>query len=124
MKNTSMNLLTKVFLYTFLVLFGFVPVILYFCDFLVVCYLLAVALFVFFIAKFNKMEFTVKLFLSAFVIRLVAAAIIRTPPQSDFAVLLDASQKLNKGDLSFLDTVYFLKWDYQLGFVLFQGVLL
>lgn len=124
MGNVSMNRLTKVFIYTFLVLFAFVPVILHFCDFLVVCYLFAVALFVLFLVKFDKMNFAVKLFLSALAIRLVVAATIQTPPQSDFALLLDASQRLNNGDMSFLDTVYFQKWDYQMGFVFFQSILL
>lgn len=119
-----MDRLTKAFLCTFLILFAFVPVILHFCDFLVVCYLFGVALFVLFITKFDKMNFTAKLFLSALVIRVVAAAAIRTPPQSDFALLLDASQKLNDGDMSFLDMVYFQKWDYQMGFVFFQSTLL
>lgn len=64
------------------------------------------------------------LFLLAFGMRLAIVLWIQTPPQSDFYLLFDASQKLLEGDLSFLNTEYFQLWSYQMGFVAFQSLLL
>lgn len=119
-----MDRLTNAFLCIFLFLFSFVPVVLHYSNPLIFCFLFGIGLFLLFMVKFKRLDYMTKLFLSALVLRVIAAAVIRTPPESDFALLLDASQRINNGDMSFLDTIYFQKWDYQMGFVFFQSTLL
>ncbi|MGI6256431.1 MAG: glycosyltransferase family 39 protein [Acutalibacter sp.] len=64
------------------------------------------------------------LFLLSLVIHLGVVAVITTPIESDFGLQYEASQQFARGDFSFQDTVYFQRWGYQTGLVIWQGVLL
>ena len=57
-------------------------------------------------------------------VRLGAVVLITTPIESDFALQYQASQQFARGDFSFQDTVYFQRWGYQTGLVIWQGTLL
>lgn len=64
------------------------------------------------------------LFALSFLSRLAVVFLIDTPPVSDFKVLLEAAQRVNLGDTSFKDSLYFSLWPYQSGFVAWQALLL
>lgn len=64
------------------------------------------------------------LFLIALFLRVAVVLIVKTPAESDFAILFDAAQGVLAHDYSFLDTLYFRLWPYQMGFVFFQSLLL
>ena len=85
------------------------------------------ALFVvtlFALSKFEVKRFSVFLFSLALILRIIVVFAVPTPPQSDFAVLFDASQQMIAGDRSYLETSYFQLWAYQLGFAYFQSIFL
>ena len=69
-------------------------------------------------------RFSLGLFLLSLVIHLGAVAFLTTPIESDFALQYEASRQFAQGDFSFQDTVYFQKWGYQTGLVIWQGTLL
>lgn len=83
-----------------------------FCGFALICY------------KVDIPKFSFVIFALAFITRLILVLLIKTPPVSDFGLLLDASQKFAAGDFSFKDTIYFQMWPGQTGQVIFQGFLL
>ena len=68
--------------------------------------------------------FPVLLFLVALGLRVAAIFLIPTPPDSDFSTLLNAAQQMNGGDTRYLESAYFQRWAYQLGFVAFEALLL
>ena len=85
------------------------------------------ALFVvtlFALCKFEVKRFSVLLFSLALILRIIVVLAVPTPPESDFAVLFDASQQIIAGDRSYLETSYFQLWAYQLGFAYFQSIFL
>lgn len=69
-------------------------------------------------------SFPVVLFLLALVSRVFVVSVLKTPPESDFEMMYQASLGICKGDFSFLETDYFRLWPYQTGFVYFQSILL
>lgn len=69
-------------------------------------------------------RFSLGLFLFSLVIHLGSVLLLNTPIESDFALQYEASQQFARGDYSFQDTVYFQKWGYQTGLVIWQGTLL
>lgn len=69
-------------------------------------------------------RFPLILFLISLAVRLAAVALLTTPIESDFALQYQASQQFARGDFSFQDTVYFQRWGYQTGLVIWQGTLL
>lgn len=79
---------------------------------------------VFLLNKIRIKYFTIFLFLMAFIVRLIFVLIVATPPVSDFSTLLYASRAFNVGDYSFNNGAYFYNWAYQLGFIIYQGLLL
>lgn len=76
------------------------------------------------LSKYEVKKFPVFLFLSALILRLIVVFVIPTPPQSDFAMLFDASQQMIAGEHNYLDSSYFQSWAYQLGFAYFQSIFL
>jgi hypothetical protein len=69
-------------------------------------------------------RFLLLLMLLSLGVRIFYALLVQTPPQSDFALLYDASVMFSKGDYSFQNMTYFREWAYQTGFVVYQGTLL
>ncbi len=69
-------------------------------------------------------QFSFGLFLLSLVIHLGVVLLLNTPIESDFALQYEASQQFARGDYSFQDTVYFQRWGYQTGLVIWQGTLL
>lgn len=86
--------------------------------------LLVFALFLFVGYKAEIPMFPLWLFAVALTVRLLIALTVKTPAESDFAVLWDASQRLLSGDTSFNTEQYFTLWPYQIGYVWFQTLFL
>ncbi len=114
--------LKRVWMFVFLLFFISVPLNLLSEGLGGALIFMAVALFI--IHKFDIPKFALAIFAFSFVIRLVMVLLVPTPAESDFGVLLDASQKMISGDYSYLDKSYFQLWAYQLGYVFFQSIFL
>lgn len=78
----------------------------------------------FFVKKIRLKNFKWFLFIYSLIIRVVAVFLLKTPIESDFKVLYDASTNLLNGDLSFNQIPYFKLWGYQIGQVVYQTLLL
>ena len=120
MKIKEINI-KNCWVYLFLLFFILVP--LNYADYISYT-VLFFALFAFVLYKFDIPKFPLILFIIALFLRIGVVLRIKTPPQSDFLVLYEASQGVLEGDFSFLDRNYFQKWAYQTGFVLYQSILL
>ena len=62
--------------------------------------------------------------LFSFISRIIIIISINTVPQSDFAVLYDAAQRLVAGDYTFNTESYFQTWAYQTGYVIYEAAVL
>lgn len=85
---------------------------------------LFLALFIFISYKFKLPKFPIALFIISFVLRAAVVLCIKTPLQSDFSTMYNASQGVLVNDFSFLKDDYFKYWPYQIGFVVYQSILL
>lgn len=116
-----MNKLQKYWIWLFLLIFMIPILINNKYIFASIMILLAITIFC---KKIKIKNFAIILFIISFIIRLVICLLIDTYPESDFAILLNASKSLNSGDLSFNNTSYFMYWGYQIGFVFIQSLFL
>ena len=64
------------------------------------------------------------LFVFSFITRIIIVISINTVPQSDFALLYDAAQRLVAGDYTFNTESYFQTWAYQTGYVIYEASVL
>ena len=120
-KNNSNNKKLKI-IFIFLVMF--LTLLFLFFGIYEILAVLFILVTIFLLNKIRIKYFTVFLFLLAFIVRLIFILIVDTPPVSDFQNLLYASRAFNAGDYSFNNDSYFYNWAYQLGFVVYQGLLL
>lgn len=74
--------------------------------------------------KIKTKYFEWLLFLFALFNKLLMIFIIKTPPISDFSVMLNASKLASVGNYSFKSSKYFEMWEYQSGFVMYQAFLI
>ncbi|MCD9022862.1 ArnT family glycosyltransferase [Cohnella silvisoli] len=72
----------------------------------------------------SKRLFILSLISLAFLIRIVWILWIQTPPASDFLYMHTAAKSAALGDFSFADTEYFTSWVYQLGFTLYEALII
>lgn len=114
--------LEKSWIYIFLLFFISIPLNLFDKGLTGAIMLFAAVAFI--IYKFDIKRFPVIVFLLALLLRITAIFLVATPPESDFAILFDASQKMASGNNSYLWDSYFKLWPYQLGFVFYQSLLL
>jgi len=77
-----------------------------------------------FVKKTKIKNFALFLFIYSFIVRIITVILLKTPIESDFKILYDASIKLLNGDLSFNELPYFKLWGYQIGQVVYQAGLL
>lgn len=77
--------------------------------------------FILFIKKYQHIIF---LFCFSFVIRLFVIWLVKTPIESDFRTMYDASIEIINGTSLYKSSSYFLTWGYQMGHVLYQSLLL
>ncbi|MCT4596695.1 MAG: glycosyltransferase family 39 protein [Vallitalea sp.] len=85
---------------------------------------IAFGILYFITVKSRSKYFEWLLFLFALFNKLLMIFIIKTPPISDFSVLLNASKLAAVGNYSFKNWDYFARWEYQSGFVIYQGFLI
>lgn len=69
-------------------------------------------------------RFALFIFIFSFLIRLISIIFLKVEIVDDFKTMLDASNSLIHGDLSFSNSFYFIAYPYQLGHVLYQAGLL
>lgn len=79
--------------------------------------------------KLRLKNYPLFIFMVAFILRLIVVGLIETPPSNDFGRLYSISQRVLEGDWNFVNEkfagiMYFKVWSYQLGWVVFQSMLL
>lgn len=79
---------------------------------------------IYIIRKYQFKHFSLYLILLAIIVRGLGIIIFNVPQTSDFKVLLEASRAFNLADYSFSKTGYFKMWPYQMGFVLYEALML
>lgn len=77
-----------------------------------------------FINKLKIKKYWLFIIIFSFLIRLLIILFIKTPLESDFSILLNASNNILNNDYSFMNTLYFKTWSYQLGFAFIQSLFL
>ncbi|SYX81825.1 conserved membrane protein of unknown function [Paenibacillus alvei] len=60
----------------------------------------------------------------AFCIRFMWVLVVDTKPVSDFHIMYDAAVKMSVGDFSYKYSDYFQAWTYQLGFTMYQALMI
>ncbi|MBP1990273.1 glycosyltransferase family 39 protein [Paenibacillus eucommiae] len=75
-------------------------------------------------AYMSRRLFLVLLMAAAVVLRVVWILMIDTPPVSDFAVMHDTALRLAGGDFSVGHAEYFTNWTYQLGFTVYEALMI
>jgi 4-amino-4-deoxy-L-arabinose transferase-like glycosyltransferase len=84
-----------------------------------------VGIFSSFLSRFIPVKvFVGLLILIAFVPRLIWILNINTPIESDFSLLYNAAISATNGDYSFSETPYFSAWVYQIGFTMYQALII
>jgi 4-amino-4-deoxy-L-arabinose transferase-like glycosyltransferase len=74
--------------------------------------------------RLNNIQFLVFLFIIAFVSRFIWILNVNTPIISDFSVMYQGAIDAAKGNFEFGKTIYFTTWVYQLGFTMYQAVII
>ena len=87
-------------------------------------YVISIIIIYFLVKKIKFKKFTLFLFIYSLIVRVISVLLLKTPIESDFKVLYDASINLLNGDLSFNQIPYFKSWGYQIGQVVYQTGLL
>ncbi|EEL79284.1 Integral membrane protein [Bacillus cereus AH1271] len=72
----------------------------------------------------SKLIFTIALIILAFSIRFIWFLNIQTPIESDFAMMYNGAVQATKGDFSFAQSIYYTSWVYQLGFTMYQALII
>ena len=115
--------LADVFFYAVLLILGITFLSVFIKNTLLFGLVSIVAIYVF-TNKVKIKKFSLFLFVYSLVVRLIAIFVLKTPIESDFKVLYDASLDLLNNDLSFNTLGYFKLWGYQTGQVVYQAFLL
>ncbi|KGP91479.1 membrane protein [Pontibacillus chungwhensis BH030062] len=71
-----------------------------------------------------NLAFVSILLVSAFIIRLVWVLNVDTALLSDFAKLYNAAVSASNGNFAFSDDAYFSRWVYQIGFVMYESLII
>ena len=117
------NILQKLFYYLVLTIFTLIGIIFLFKKNLIVTVLAFIIILL--ISKSKKIKhFEILLFIISLLIRLIVITVINSPQIDDSQKLLEASYMFARGDYSFSNTLYFKMWGYQIGLVIYQGILL
>lgn len=117
-----LKLINKILAVLFVIFFGIICFLMIFRAPTAI-FITYVALSVILIYKAKDKAFVILLILGSFIIRLVYICIVDTPIESDFKLLYEAAVLFSQGDYSFNQTTYFQEWAYQIGFVIYQGLI-
>ena len=77
-----------------------------------------------FYKKDNIKNYTLFLFLVAFIIRIISIFVLKVEIADDFKTMYEASLSLLKGNIDFMNQSYFHTYPFQLGLTLYQAILL
>ncbi|QZA32006.1 glycosyltransferase family 39 protein [Hydrogenibacillus sp. N12] len=72
----------------------------------------------------SSVRFVVGLFCFALAIRLIWVASVPTTPVSDFEFMFNMAVKAARGDFSFTEAPYYVRWTYQLPFTLYEALVI
>ncbi|MED2762422.1 glycosyltransferase family 39 protein [Bacillus thuringiensis] len=72
----------------------------------------------------SSLTFVISLTLLAFIVRLIWILQIPSVPLSDFAIMYNSAIQAAHGDFSFTNTTYFTSWVYQLGFTMYEALII
>ena len=64
------------------------------------------------------------IFSLSLIIRIITIILLKVPVLDDYKTMLDAALSINNNDLSFLNDFYFKTFSYQLGFTIYESILL
>ena len=115
--------ISSVFFYSLLLILG-ISFLSFFIKNSILFGLISVIGIYLFTSKVKIKNFSLFLFIYSFIVRLIAVLLLKTPIESDFKTLYDASINLLNNDLSFNVLQYFKLWGYQTGQVVYQAFLL
>lgn len=74
--------------------------------------------------KLNIKNYPLFIFVISLIIRIITSIYLKVEIADDFKTMFEASSNLIKGNLSFLNDMYFKTYSYQLGHVLYQAFFL
>lgn len=86
--------------------------------------IISFAIIMLFVYKVNIKRFSIFLVLFSLIIKVAAVLILNIPILADYEVMHNASLSALNGDFSFGNELYFTRWGYQLGHVLYQTLAL
>lgn len=86
--------------------------------------ILSFASIILFVKKVPIKKFYIFLILFSLITKVFFVIVVKTPVMADFYIMLEASQKILVNDFSFVDSVYFNTWGYQLVNVFYQSLAL
>ena len=73
----------------------------------------------------NKIKnYLIFIFSLSLIIRVITIILLKVPVLDDYKTMLDAALSINNNDLSFLNDFYFKTFSYQLGFTIYESILL
>ena len=73
----------------------------------------------------NKIKnYLIFIFSLSLIIRVITIILLKVPVLDDYKTMLDAAISINNNDLSFLNDFYFKTFSYQLGFTIYESILL
>ncbi|WP_052330131.1 glycosyltransferase family 39 protein [Thermicanus aegyptius] len=73
--------------------------------------------------RLGNRHFLLLLFLVAFLLRFAWILAVPTEPFSDFKLMYESAVKASQGDYSFSRSPYYSQWVYQLGFTMYQALI-
>ena len=74
--------------------------------------------------KIKIKNYLIFIFSLSLIIRIITIILLKVPVLDDYKTMLDAALSINNNDLSFLNEFYFKTFSYQLGFTIYESILL
>ena len=74
--------------------------------------------------KIKIKNYLIFIFSLSLIIRVITIILLKVPVLDDYKTMLDAALSINNNDLSFLNDFYFKTFSYQLGFTIYESILL
>ncbi|PNQ85054.1 ArnT family glycosyltransferase [Paenibacillus polymyxa] len=100
-------------------IYGFSNILL-FCSGIIISFLMIYKLLNF----FSQREFIIVLLMFCFFLRVTWILSFKTPLESDFKIMFEGALQAATGDFRFTELPYFLSYPYQLGYTLYQSLVI
>lgn len=92
-------------------------------TFWVLLSVLSILAIAFLLNSFSKITYLIFLLLISLFLRLAWVFTIQTPLASDFSILYKTAVEIVNGSQNYLNDFYFQKWSYQLGFSVYEAII-